>query len=144
MLVEERDIETITPYDNNPRDNDAGVDAVAASMQAFGVRQPVVVDEDGVVIVGHTRLKAAKKLGYKTIAVHVATGLTPAQAKAYRIADNQTANLSNWDFDKLPLELMALQNEGFNLDLTGFSADELLKLLDDGPKDGLTDPDDIP
>jgi len=144
MLVEERDIDSIRPYENNPRENDSGVDAVAASIREFGVRQPVVVDEDGVVIVGHTRLKAAKKLGLKTIAVHVATGLSPAQAKAYRIADNQTANLSSWDFDKLPLELLGLQNEGFDLNLTGFSADELMKLLDDGPKDGLTDPDEIP
>lgn len=144
MLVEERDIESIRPYDNNPRVNDASVDAVAASIEEFGFRQCVVVDEHNVIIVGHTRFKAAQKIGLKSIPVHVATGLTPAQAKAYRIADNQTSNLSQWDFDKLPLELLALQNEGFNLDLTGFSADELFKLLDDGKATGQVDEDDIP
>jgi DNA modification methylase len=144
MLVEERPIESIRLYENNPRINDAGVDAVAASIRAFGFRQPVVVDEQGVIIVGHTRYKAALKLGLKTVPVHVAVGLSPAQAKAYRIADNQTATLSLWDDDKLPLELMALQEEGFDLDLTGFSTDDLVRLLGTAPADGLTDPDDIP
>jgi DNA modification methylase len=144
MLVEERPIDTIRPYENNPRHNDAGVDAVAASIRAFGFRQPIVVDEEGVIIVGHTRYKAALKLGLATVPVHVAVGLSPAQAKAYRIADNQTATLSSWDDDKLPLELMALQQEGFDLDLTGFAADDLMKLLEAPPAAGLTDPDAIP
>jgi DNA modification methylase len=144
MLVVERPIDTIRPYENNPRHNDAGVDAVAASIRAFGFRQPIVVDEEGVIIVGHTRYKAAVKLGLATVPVHVAVGLSPAQARAYRIADNQTATLSTWDDDKLPLELMALQQEGFDLDLTGFSGDDLMKLLETPPAEGLTDPDAIP
>jgi DNA modification methylase len=144
MLVEERPTDTIRPYHHNPRVNDPAVDAVAASIQAFGFRQPLVVDEAGVIIVGHTRYKAAVKLGLATVPVHVAVGLSPAQAKAYRIADNQTATLSTWDDDKLPLELMALQQEGFDLDLTGFSGDDLMRLLETPPTEGLTDPDDIP
>jgi DNA modification methylase len=144
MLVEERSIETIRPYDKNPRHNDEGVDAVAASIREYGFRQPVVVDEEGVIIVGHTRYKAALKLGLKTVPVHVAVGLSPAQAKAYRIADNQTATLSRWDEDLLPLELAGLQELGFDLSLTGFPADELLRLLDSAPTEGLTDPDDVP
>jgi DNA modification methylase len=144
MLVEERPIDSIRPYENNPRINDPGVDAVAASIREFGFRQPVVVDESNVIIVGHTRYKAALKLGLTTVPVHVAVGLSPAQAKAYRIADNQTATLSGWDDDKLPLELMALQQEAIDLDLTGFSADDLMRLLETPPADGLTDPDDIP
>ncbi len=144
MLVEERAIDTIRPYDNNPRVNDAAVDAVAASIRAYGFRQPVVVDEAGVIIVGHTRYKAALKLGLKTVPVHVAVGLSAAQAKAYRLADNQTATLSSWDEDKLPLELAALQEMGFDLDLTGFSADDLMRLLEQPGTEGLTDPDDIP
>jgi DNA modification methylase len=144
MLVEERPIDSIRPYLNNPRHNDAAVDAVAASIREFGFRQPVVVDEDGVIIVGHTRYKAALKLGLATVPVHVAVGLSPAQAKAYRVADNKTATLSTWDDGKLALELMALQQEGFDLDLTGFSGDELMKLLEAPPAGGLTDPDDIP
>src|SRR6185369_6759306 len=101
MLVEMRSIESIRPYENNPRINDAAVDAVAASIREYSFRQPIVVDEAGVIIVGHTRFKAAVKLGYTEVPVHVAVGLSPAQARAYRIADNQTATLSAWDEGKL-------------------------------------------
>jgi DNA modification methylase len=144
MHVELRPIGSITPYENNPRQNDAGVDAVAASLREFGWRQPIVVDEDGVIIVGHTRYKAALKLGLEEVPVHVAIGLTPAQAKAYRVADNQTATLSAWDDEKLPLELAQLQEMNFDLNQTGFSADELLRLLDSGTNAGQTDPDAVP
>src|SRR6516225_9625570 len=98
MLVEMRAIARIRPYENNPRVNDAAVDAVAASIKAFGFRQPIVVDQEGVIIVGHTRYKAALKLGLEEVPVHVAVGLSPAQAKAYRLADNQTATFSAWVF----------------------------------------------
>src|SRR5439155_1843217 len=91
MHVEMRQITAIRPYENNPRHNDAAVDAVAASLRAFGFRQPIVVDEAGVIVVGNTRYKAALKLGLEEVPVHVAIGLSPAQARAYRIADNQTA-----------------------------------------------------
>ncbi|HEY7307850.1 MAG TPA: DNA modification methylase [Gemmataceae bacterium] len=144
MHVEMRPISTIRPYENNPRLNDASVDAVAASLREFGWRQPIVVDEDGVIIVGHTRFKAALKLGLEAVPVHVAVGLSPAQAKAYRLADNQTATLSQWDDDKLPHELAQLQELDFDLNLTGFSADELLRLLGSETNEGQTDPDAIP
>jgi ParB-like chromosome segregation protein Spo0J len=103
-----------------------------------------VVDEDGVIIVGHTRYKAALKLGLEEVPVHVAVGMSEAQAKAYRIADNQTATLSAWDDDNLPLELAQLQQMDFDLNLTGFSADELMRLLDSGTNAGQTDPDTVP
>jgi DNA modification methylase len=144
MKVELRKLSEVKPYESNPRLNDAAVDAVAASIKEFGFRQPIVVDKEGIIIVGHTRFKAALKLGLEKVPVHVATGLTPAQAKAYRLADNQTATMSAWDDDKLPLELMALQEAGFDLDLTGFSADELQRLLQSDSNDGLTDPDAVP
>jgi ParB-like chromosome segregation protein Spo0J len=144
MQVEERPIASIKPYANNPRLNDAAVDAVAASIREYGFRQPLVVDEEGVIIVGHTRYKAALKLGLETVPVHAARGLTPAQAKAYRLADNQTATLSQWDDDRLPLELADLQKMDFDLNLTGFSADELLRLLEPPLPEGLTDPDAVP
>jgi DNA modification methylase len=144
MYIENRPISSIRPYDRNPRLNDNAVDAVAASIQEFGFRQPIVVDEDGVIIVGHTRYKAALKLGLETVPVHVATGLAPAQIKAYRIADNQTATMSQWNNDLLPLELADLQEMGFDLNLTGFSADDLMQLLDTPGGEGLTDPDNIP
>src|SRR5262249_13688185 len=144
MLVELRSIATIQPYDHNPRVNDPAVDAVADSIREFGFRQPIVVDEQGVIIVGHTRYKAALKLGLEMVPVHVAVGLSPAQAKAYRIADNQTATMSQWDNDRLPLELAELQEMGFDLELTGFSGDELLRLLDSSSNQGFTDPDAVP
>jgi len=144
MHVELRPIESIRPYANNPRLNDAAVDAVAASLRAYGFRQPIVVDEEGVIIVGHTRYKAAVKLGMETVPVHVAVGLSPAQTKAYRIADNQTAALSQWDDDKLPLELADLQGMDFDLNLTGFSAEELQRLLGSETNEGEADPDAVP
>ena len=83
MIVTDMPVETLVPYARNPRNNTAAIDAVKASIAEFGFRQPIVVDEKLVVIVGHTRLEAAKALGLKTVPVHVAEGLTPAQAKAY-------------------------------------------------------------
>ena len=82
MKIEQRKIEEIKPYEKNPRQNDQAVEAVAASLREFGFRQPIVVDSDGVIVVGHTRWKAAKKLGLENIPVHVATDLTPKQLKA--------------------------------------------------------------
>jgi ParB-like chromosome segregation protein Spo0J len=144
MQILELPLEAIRPYENNPRHNDPAVDAVAASIEQFGFRQPLVVDEDHVIIVGHTRYKAAQKLDLATVPVHVATGLSPAQAKAYRIADNQTARLSDWDQERLVAELLELQEMDIDLDLTGFSGEELADLLRETPPDGLTDPDAIP
>jgi site-specific DNA-methyltransferase (adenine-specific) len=144
MHVEMRPIGSIRPYEDNPRLNDAAVDAVAASIRAFGFRQPIVVDEQGVIIVGHTRYKAAVKLGLTEVPVHVAAGLTPEQARAYRIADNQTATLSQWDDGKLTAELVALQGAGFDLDLTGFTADDLTRLLGEGTDAVHGDPDEVP
>jgi DNA modification methylase len=144
MKVEMRKLSEIKPYENNPRLNDAAVDAVAASIKEFGFRQPIVVDEESVIIVGHTRYKAALKLGLDKAPIHVAKGLTPAQAKAYRIADNQTATMSAWDDDKLPLELIGLQEMGFDLELTGFPANELMRLLQADATTGLADPDAVP
>jgi len=144
MQVELRDTETIRPYEKNPRLNDQAVEAVAKSLKEFGFRQAIVVDADGVIICGHTRLKAAQKLGLKQVPVHVATDLTPAQVKAYRIADNQTATLAEWNYDLLPLELKDLQGLNFDLGLLGFDASDLATILDPDGTQGLCDPDDVP
>jgi DNA modification methylase len=144
MHVEQRSIQSIRPYENNPRRNEAAVDAVVASIREFGFRQPIVVDEAGVIIVGHTRYLAALKLSMQTVPVHVAVGLTPVQVKAYRLADNATAALSSWDDDKLLRELAQLQEMNFDLALTGFSSEELLRLLAPTATEGQTDPDDVP
>src|SRR5918995_7078766 len=144
MKIEQWKLSDVKPYENNPRINDDAVDAVAASIREFGFRQPIVVDGDGVIICGHTRWKAAHKLGLDVVPVHVARELSPEQVKALRIADNQTASLAEWDLELLPIELASLQAAEFDLGLLGFDADELAKLLDPSLKDGLTDPDDIP
>jgi len=144
MKIQLRKVSEIKPYANNPRINDQAVEAVAASIREFGFRQPIVVDENGVIVVGHTRYKAALKLGLEKVPVHVATGLTEAQIKAYRLADNQCASLSDWDYDRLPLELAELQKMDVDLKLTGFSAEELLRLLEPATPEGLVDPDQIP
>jgi len=144
MKVTLRPIAEIKPYDKNPRINDDAVDAVAGSIKEFGFRQPIVVDADDVIICGHTRYKAAVQLGLAKVPVHVAKDLTPEQIKAYRIADNKTAELAEWNYDLLPLEIGELQACNYDLGLLGFDAEELAKLLDPGIQEGLTDPDDIP
>ena len=144
MKIESWPIERVKPYDNNPRVNDGAVDAVASSIREFGFRQAIVVDPDGVIICGHTRYKAAQKLGLEKVPVHVAKDLTPDQIKAYRIADNKTAELSEWNFDLLPIELSQLGEAGFDLDLLGFGKDELAELLNPGVLEGQTDPDEVP
>ncbi len=144
LNVELRPLAEIKPYGKNPRDNDAAVDAVAESIRRFGFRQPIVVDAEGVIVCGHTRWKAAQKLGLEQVPVHVARDLTPEQIRAYRIADNKTAELAEWNLELLPIELAELQGAGIDWSLLGFDADELARLFDPGVKDGLTDPDDIP
>ena len=129
MKIEFRKLSDVKPYETNPRVNDDAVAAVAASIREFGFRQPIVVDTDGVIVVGHTRYRAAVQLGLEKVPIHVAKDLTPEQIKAYRIADNQTATLSEWDMDLLPIELLELEQTGFDLDLLGFDADELAQLL---------------
>ncbi len=144
MNVELRPLADIKPYEKNPRDNDAAVDAVAESIRRFGFRQPIVVDEAGVIVCGHTRWKAAQKLGLEQVPVHVARDLTPEQIRAYRIADNKTNELAEWNLELLPIEMAELRDAGIDWSLLGFDQDELAKLLDPGVKEGLTDPDDIP
>jgi len=144
MKIELRKLSEIRPYEQNPRVNDQAVDAVVASIRQFGFRQPIVVDAEGVIAVGHVRYKAAVKMGLEEVPVHVARDLTPDQARAYRIADNKTGELADWDLELLPIELAELQGAGLDLGLLGFSAEELAELLDAGVKEGLTDPDQVP
>jgi DNA modification methylase len=142
--VEIRSIETIRPYDKNPRLNDGAVDAVAASLKEFGFRQPIVVDGDGVIVCGHTRYKAALKLGLAKVPVHVAKDLTPEQIRGYRIADNKTSDLSDWDLEILPIELSELMDTGFDMNVLAFDEKELTQLLNAEIQQGNCDPDEIP
>ena len=120
-----KDIEEIKPYENNPRHNEAAVDQVAMSIQEFGFKNPIIIDKDNEIIAGHTRLKAAQKLGMKEVPTIKAEDLTPEQVKAFRIADNKTAEFAEWDFSILLKELEKLEAEGFDLSLTGFSQKEI-------------------
>lgn len=144
MKIEYRKLLEVIPYERNPRVNDNAVDAVAVSIREFGFRQPIVVDLAGVIVCGHTRWKAAAKLGLEKVPVHVARDLTPAQIRAYRIADNKVADLATWDLKLLPLELKDLQALDVDLGLLGFGPDELSKLLGTPIGDGQCDPDEIP
>ena len=110
MQVVAKSIDEIKPYENNPRNNDDAVDAVANSIKEFGWQQPIVVWKDMVIVVGHTRYKAAKKLGLKTIPVVVADNLTEEQAKAHRLADNKTNELAEWNDDLLENELGSIDD----------------------------------
>lgn len=116
-------IKSIRPYEKNPRRNDEAVDAVAASIKEFGWQQPIVVDKDGVIIAGHTRYKAAKKLKCDTVPVVVADDLTEDQVKAYRLADNKTGELAEWDTALLGEELAELAD--FDMAQFGFDFDSL-------------------
>ena len=131
MQITMMNISDIHPYERTPRNNDAAVDAVAKSIKEFGWRAPIVVDKDMVIVAGHTRLKAAIKLGLTEVPVHVAKDLTPEQIQAYRIADNKTGEIAEWNYELLPFELKDLQAADFDLSLLGFDTSELEKLLAD-------------
>lgn len=112
-------------YKNNPRKNDKAVEAVANSINSFGFKVPVIIDKNNVLVCGHTRVKAAKKLGIEEIPVIIADDLNEDQIKAFRIADNKTAELADWDMDKLAEELKLIE-----MDMEQFGFDDLEKLLD--------------
>jgi len=137
-------IEKITPYARNSRTHsDEQVAQIAASIREWGWTNPILVDEDGGLIAGHGRLLAARKLGVTQIPTMVAKGWSEAQKKAYVIADNKLALNAGWDLELLAVELGDLQGFDFDLMLTGFSDDELSKLLAE-KTEGNTDPDEIP
>lgn len=108
MNIIEKNIEDIKPYENNPRKNEKAVKYVANSIKEFGFKVPIIVDSNNVIIAGHTRYKAAKKLGYATIPCIVASDLTPKQVRAFRLVDNKTGELAEWDLELLNNELSEL------------------------------------
>lgn len=120
MEVRNLKIDDIKPYENNPRNNLDAVDATANSIKEFGWQQPIVVDKDMVIIAGHTRYLAAKKLGYDTVPVVVASNLNKEQVRAYRLADNKTGELADWNTKFLDDELQSI----LDIDMTDFGFDE--------------------
>lgn len=121
IALEYRRLSNLNPYANNPRKNAGAVDAVAASIKEFGFLVPIVVDTDGTIVAGHTRYKAAKKLGIKEVPVIVADKLTPEQVDAFRLADNKVGELAEWDEDALATELMRITG----IDMTQFGFTDL-------------------
>lgn len=124
LTVETWPIEKVSPYKNNPRINDKAVSAVARSISKFGFRQPIVVDKKGIIIAGHTRYRAALEIGLKEVPVHIAN-ISDEKAKAYRIADNKTGEISKWDEEKLFLELKSIDIEEVEIEDIGFTEDEV-------------------
>ncbi len=128
MKVIMRSVNDVIPYENNPRVNDKAVEAVAASLKEFGFKQPIVVDSSGVIVVGHTRLKAAKLLGMDKVPVVVADDLTDEQIREYRLADNKTAEIAQWDWVKLEEEL---DNINTDMSVYGFETYETVEVEQD-------------
>src|ERR1700756_5494486 len=143
--VDQWPIERLIPYANNPRLHSAAdVERIAASILKWGWTNPVLVDEQGVLIAGHGRVSAAARLGLKSIPVIVARGWSEEEKQAYRLADNELAARGSWDFDLLRGELGDLKFRGFNLDLIGFEPDRLEEILRGLGSSGLNDPDSVP
>ena len=141
MKITEIEVEKLIPYANNPRNNDEAVDKVAASIHEFGFKVPVVVDSENVIVCGHTRVKAAKKLGLATVPCVVADDLTDAQIKAFRLADNRVSEYATWNFEKLEIELEGLHD--FNFDF-GFDFDfSVEKVTEPEPQEDETEEEEL-
>lgn len=140
MNIVDKSVDEIIPYENNPRKNDKAVPAVAKSIQEFGFKVPIVIDKNNIIVNGHTRLKAAKKLGLETVPCIVADDLTPDQIRAFRLADNKVGEIATWDDDKLEEELTELtgiidmQDFGFE-DFFSKDAQETVQPGDDDVKE---------
>lgn len=132
MTIKEIKTNDLKPYENNPRNNDTAVEAVANSIREFGFKVPIVIDKNNVIVAGHTRWKAANMLGLEKVPCIVADDLTDEQVKAFRLADNKTAELAEWDFEKLEAELAELADE-FQMDEFGFEnlIDEPTEIIED-------------
>ena len=144
MQIKLAEISTIKPYENNPRKlSEQAIEKVAMSLKEYGFRQPIVVDKDMVIVAGHTRFRASKKLGLKQVPISVIDNLSEEQINAYRIADNRTAEESEWDSELLKMEIKELEAKDFKLDLLGFNEDQLNDMLFE-EKQGLTDEDEVP
>ena len=121
LRVEYLPISELVYYVKNPRKNDAAVGAVAKSIEEFGFKVPILIDDNNEIIAGHTRLKAAQQLELEKVPVIRVSDLSPEQVKAFRIADNKLGEISEWDMDILFEELTDLRECGFDIELTGFS-----------------------
>lgn len=133
MKIIDKKITELKVYENNPRNNDEAVEAVAESIKQFGFKVPIIIDKDGVIIAGHTRRKAAEKLGLETVPCIVADDLTPEKIKAFRLADNKTGELATWDLEKLEKELAELSEMELDFSMSDFNFDDIEKAVDGLP-----------
>lgn len=141
LKIEYMNIDKLIPYVNNPRINDNAVDKVASSIKNFGFKNPIIIDKDNEIIAGHTRLKAARKLGLEEVPVIKVDDLTEAQIKAFRIADNKTSEFAEWDMELLEIELEGLDDIFTGFDLDAIDEDIEGLDLDDDPADQSDDGD---
>lgn len=134
--IEKLSLDVLVPYENNPRINEKAVEAVANSIREFGFNVPIIIDKDNVIVAGHTRYEACKILGIDSIPCHRVDNLTDEQVKAFRLADNKTAELADWDFSKLEVELAGLEFDmgefGF---MTDFETNEFDSIFEDDGMD---------
>lgn len=129
MKIISMSIDKIIPYENNPRLNFRAISIVADSIKEFGFKNPIVLDKDNIIINGHTRYEASKELNLKKVPVIVASDLTDAQVKAFRIMDNKSSEFSGWDYEKLVEELKDITGDELDINLTGFNDIEINDLL---------------
>lgn len=130
-IYETVNIDDLTPYDNNPRNNDAAVDAVAESIRQCGYIAPIVVDEDGVILAGHTRYKALRALEREQVDIIIVQGLNDDQKRKYRLLDNKTNELAGWDFEALEAELDGLDFDGFDFGFDLGDVDDEIEVTED-------------
>lgn len=140
LKIEYLSTDELIPYANNPRNNDEAVDYVANSIRQFGFKVPIIIDKDKNIVAGHTRLKAAKKLGIKEVPCIIADDLTEQQIDAFRLADNKVSEIATWDFGKLEIELESITDidmSEFSFNLDGgntFDESQLDELFADAPE----------
>lgn len=130
MKIKLIEVDKLIEYEKNPRNNDSAIESVASSIKEFGFKVPIVVDSNNVIIAGHTRLKASQSLGIQEVPCIIADDLSEEQVMAFRLADNKTAELADWDLNLLEAELRSI-----DLDMTQFGFDELLEELPDNATD---------
>jgi len=130
----EKNIKDLVPYENNPRKNEEAVQYVANSIKEFGFKNPIVIDKNNVIVAGHTRLLAAKKLNLKTVPCVVADDLNEEQIRAFRLADNKTAEIAGWDFALLDMELAEITMDMQDFGFTEHSDEYINEFFDEGSK----------
>jgi ParB-like chromosome segregation protein Spo0J len=142
--IVERAVRNLIPYARNPRENDAVVDQMAASVREFGFKVPILALSDGTIADGHLRLKTAQKLKIEMVPVILCDEWTPAQVKTFRLMANKSVSWAEWDEELLRFEMEELKSPDFDHELTGFGDDEPARIMEPAQIEGLTDPDSVP